>query len=169
MIDQSLLKDKMGRYRTMSLFLEYNQDSSTALFTIKPYDHELHGVSYLSLKKIYLTFEDPTEYEFAIAVFGDWKHWQKICNNSVLLPFIMEWRDELEIKLRSRAIRAIIGAAVGEGSKGTAAAKWIAEGQWKGKGSNRGRPSKEEVERIKKIHAGISEDIDEDAKRIGVH
>lgn len=164
--DRTILKDKIGRFRTASLFMELNQDSDPAIFTLKENDHSLHGIDYLSLKRIYLEFGDVTEYEFAIAVFGSWRHWQKLCNNKIIREHIDEWREELEIKIRARAIQSIITTAITEGSKGTTAAKWIAEASWKGSG--RGRPSKEEVERTKRIHAGIDKDISDDLERIGV-
>ena len=56
--------DKMGKYRTQSLFLEigYGDD---AIFTLKDQDHVHDGKTYLSLRKMYLEFNDPTEYQFA--------------------------------------------------------------------------------------------------------
>jgi len=164
--DKSILKDKMGRYRTQSLFYEQNNSELDAIFTLKDYDYTIHGVNYPSLKKMYLEIADITEYEFSQIVFGSWKHWQRICNNAVLKIYVEEWREELEVKIRSRAIRAIYETAKDAGSKGTTAAKYIADGGWKGK---RGRPSKEEIAREKKIALGIDKELDEDADRMGVH
>lgn len=166
MIDYSKLKDDKQRLRTQSLFYELN-GIKDAIFTLKEDDYEAHGKKLVSLKKLYLEIADPTEYEFAKTVFGSWKHWQRLCANAIIRPYIDEWREELEIKIRSQAIKSILQTARDEGSKGTQAAKWLAEGKWQGTG--RGRPSKEEVERTKRIHAGIKDEIDEDFERLGVH
>lgn len=153
--DKSLLKDVIGNFRTLSLFFEYNQTDMAPIFTLKDYDHE--GCA--SLKQIYLSFNDPTEWEFVEAVFGNWRHWEKLCNNKMLSPYIDQWRKELEIKLRSQAIRNMISQSKNKDS----AAKWLAEGSWKGK---RGRPSKEEVERERKIAAGIDNELNEHWERV---
>jgi len=158
-------KDAMQRPRTLSLFLETNQSSLDPIFTLKEDDHTLHGVLYYSLKKIYLEIADPTEYQFAQLVFGSWKHWKKLCDSPPIKPHIEEWRDELEIKLTSQAVRSMIETAQEEGSKGVTAAKYVAERGWE---KQAGRPSKQEVERTKKKYAGIRDEIDEDAKNIGL-
>ena len=38
------------------------------LYSLKKRDHKVGVKTYLSLHKIYLSMEDPTEYEFAMAV-----------------------------------------------------------------------------------------------------
>ncbi len=68
---------------------------------------------------------DPTEYEAAMALTGDWQHWEQICNSWTLKPIIEQWRLELAVKLRSMAIEALKKQA--KSDKGTAAAKWLAE------------------------------------------
>lgn len=149
------LKDTIGNFRTLSLFFEYNNTDNKPIFTLKDYDHE----GCLSLKQIYLSFDDPTEWDFVQTVFGNWRHWQRIINNRMLRPYIDQWREELEIKLRSQAIREMVKQSKNKDS----AAKWIAEGSWKGK---RGRPSKEEVERERKIAAGIDDELTEHWERV---
>lgn len=153
------LRDEQGRYRTRSLFLEtINADTPLeTIFTLKPRDHR----GKISLKRLYLELALPdSEYDFAITVFGEWEHWKKLCeSNNWFKPYLKAWREELEIKTRSSAIRAMHQTAQFEGSKGTAAAKWIAEGKWKGQ---RGRPSKEEVARETRIQAGIEDDLETD-------
>ena len=166
MFDKSKLKDAQGRWRTQSLFWEIRNENYAPIYTLKDYDHEVDGVTYPSLKLIYMEFLDTTEYEFAMAVFGSWKAWQKISNNQDIKAFVDDWRMEMEIKIRSKAIKSLLKTATSEGSKGTAAAKYIAEKGWE---KTRGRPNKDEVEREKKIHAGMVDDISEDAKRLDIH
>ena len=160
-------KNTQGQWLTKSLFVEWNMShlvSSDPLFSIKSYDHEKDGVEYPSLKKLYLSFSDPTEYEFAEKVLGGWEHWTRMLSSPEIAAMVEEWREELEVKLRSEAIGHL--QALARGDKGMAAAKYLAERGWE---SKRGRPSKEEVERQKRVHAGISKTVSDDAERLGIH
>ncbi len=157
---QETMLDGMGKYRTQSLFLElgYGDD---ALFTLKEQDHQHDGKTYISMKQVYLSFEDPTEYEFANATLLGWKHWQRMCENKAIRKHIDEWREELEIKLRSQAIRdAIVQAKTGHFQ----AAKWVADRGWESRGA--GRPTKAEVEREKNIQSRISDEYGGDVIRM---
>lgn len=160
MIERSLAVDSMGKFLTQSLFLEIGY-GDTALYTLKDYDCEHGGKSYPSLKRLYLEMEDPLEYEFASTYLLGWKHWQRLCENKAIRKHIDEWRDELEIKLRSRAFKQAQNLA---GSGTFQAAKWIADRGWATKGA--GRPSKAEVEREKRIQAGIASEYEDDVIRM---
>ena len=154
------LKDKMDRYRTQSLFWEMNVTSMPPLFSLKDYDHTVKGVTYPSLKKIFLEVADPTEYEFAIAIFGSWPHWQRICSNRMIGDVIAAWREELQIKLVSEAVKNVAKQA----AKGSVqASTWLAKRSWE---TSRGRPSKIEVDKEKRIAAGVNMEIDEDMERL---
>ena len=157
--DNSVLKDVIGNFRTLSLFYETNITDLEPLFTLKDDDYTVGEATYMSMKQIYLSFDDPTEWEFVQSVFGNWRHWQKILGNKRLRSYIDQWRMELEIKLRSQAVRNMVKHSKQRDS----AAKWLAEGTWKGK---RGRPSKDEVERERKVQAGIEQDLDEHWARL---
>lgn len=165
------MKDAQGRFRTLSLFWEYRKPEVAAkyppLFTIKEYDHTVDGVTYLSLKKLYMDYDHVPgfEYEFAMDVFGCWEHWQRLCSEGEAKKLIADWRAELEIKLKSQSIAAMIRASKDNDAKGVAAAKYLAE---KGYELKRGRPSKEEVEREKKIAAGVRDTLDSDMERLGI-
>ena len=108
---------------------------------------------------------DPTEYEFAQTAFGSWNHWVKLQKATWLRGLVKEWRDELEIKIASNAIKAMVRTAETEGSKGTAAARYFADRGWE-KGTGKGRPSKEKVEREAKKLVAIHEEVDEDIERM---
>ncbi len=142
------LKDKSGNFRTLSLFLETNQTDMQAVFTLKDYDHELRGVEYPSLKLIYLSYDDPTEWEFAQDVFGNWRHWEKICGNARLRQWINQWREEQEVKIRSQAIREMLKHSKNRDS----AAKWVAEKGWD---KSLGRPTKKQLEQEEKVSEKI--------------
>jgi hypothetical protein len=153
-----------GVWLTKALFWEERHPDYTPSFTLRDEDRTENGVTYPSLKRIYLEYSDPTEYSFAIEVIGSWDHWQTLAKSFVFRPYIQKWRDELEVKLRSEALRAMRETAKHEGSKGTTAAKYLAEKGWEKKA---GRPSNAEIERQKKIHSGITSEIEADAERLG--
>jgi hypothetical protein len=157
---RSLMLDSMGKYRTQSLFLElgYNEE---AVYTLKDQDHEHNGTIYPSLKRLYLQEEDPTEYQFASKHLLGWKHWQRMCENKIIRKHIDEWREELEVKLRSQAVLDVISQA----RAGTfQAAKWVADRGWTQRGA--GRPTNADIEHEKKIQARISNEYGDDVVRM---
>ena len=152
--------DSVGRSLTQSMFLEVGY-SDAALYTLKDVDHEYNGKIYPSLKRLYLLEEDPTEYEFAVKYLLGWKHWQRLCENKLLRRSIDEWRAELEIKLRSRAVKEMIKSSA---SGKIVASKWLADKGWAQRGA--GRPTKAEVEGEKALLATVAEEFNEDVQRL---
>ena len=169
------LKDDLGRYRTQSLFWELrfreDEEKYPCFFTLKDYDLEKEGILYPSLKKIYLSYDHipEFEYEFALDVFNSWDHWQRLANDTVpmIKKEIKAWREELDIRIKASALKALIATARLDDSKGFNAAKYLAD---KGYSTltKRGRPSSEEVERELRVQAGASKELEEDMKRLGL-
>lgn len=157
---QEIMLDSMGKFRTQSLFLELGYGAE-AVFTLKDSDYEKEGVKYISLKACYLASEDPTEYEFANEYLLGWRHWQRFLENKVIRKHIDEWRDELEVKLRCKAIKDAISLA---GTGHFQAAKWVADRGWATRGA--GRPSKADVEHEKKVQARIDDEYNGDVVRM---
>lgn len=152
--------DSTNRPITQSMFLEIGY-TDAAIYTLKEDDYEYNGKIYPSLKKLYLLTEDPTEYEFAKTYLLGWRHWLRLCENKVIRKHIDEWREELEVKLRSKAVmQAIKNANKG----GFQAAKWLADKGWDGKRA--GRPSKADIEKEKKIAANINQEYAGDVVRL---
>jgi hypothetical protein len=152
--------DSTNRPITQSMFLEIGY-TDAAIYTLKEDDYEYNGKIYPSLKKLYLLTEDPTEYEFAKTYLLGWRHWLRLCENKVIRKHIDEWREELEVKLRSKAVmQAIKNANKG----GFQAAKWLADKGWDGKRA--GRPSKADIEKEKKIAANIHQEYAGDVVRL---
>lgn len=166
LFEQEQLIDHIGAFRTQSLFFETNKSKLTPIMTLKRYDMEYKGVVLLSLHRVYMELADPTEYAVAMEVFGSWKQWLKLTGNKALLSHIEGWREELEVKIRSGAILALAHTAATEGSKGTAAAKYIAERGWDKRKA--GAPSKAEVNREMAIATGIETETAADLKRLGI-
>lgn len=168
----SIFKDHLSRWRTKSMFWDISgetQRGEHTLYTLYDEDIVRDGKTYLSLKKIYFSYDHIpfNEYDFANEHLGGWTHWNILANNSAapIRDAIASWRTELEIKLKSMAIKSMIKSAKEDGVKGFSAAKYLAD---KGYATIRGRPSKEEVARERKIAAGISQELEEDMERIGL-
>ena len=161
-----VLKDSMGRPRTLSLFWEHRLDKYPAPFTLKPYDHE----GCISMYRKYMEIGDPTEYSQAIGLLGSWEHWRTLTSANWFKPYIEKWRDELKVKFESDRYREM--TEVAETQKGTPsgvqATKWLAERYSKPEPSVRGRPSK--AEKAKALKEQIEEDelLAEEQARLGL-
>lgn len=161
MYKKEQLRSEKGKYITQGLFLEYNYNTDMALFTLDDEDKEYRGKTYPSLKKIYLTMEDPTEYKFATTVFGNYTHWKRLCEY-YLKDIVEEWREELELKLRAEGVKSNIELAKGGNYN---ASKWLADRGWEIK---EGVRTKKEKERRKKKDSDFNAAIAEDAERLGI-
>ena len=160
-IDKSLLLDSRGRPITQSMFLEIGY-TDFAVFTTKDNDYTYKGKVYPSLKRLYLEYEDPTEYAFVQEYLSGWNQWKQLCNNQQTLKFINEWREELELKLRSQAIRDMIDQSADGGS--FQASKWLADRGWDKRAA--GRPSKQEQQKEQRVKEKISNEFNDDAARL---
>lgn len=160
MIDKAKFKDKMGRYITQGLFIDFRYDETYAVYTLEDQDKEYKGVVYPSLKRIYLEAADPTEYVFANEHLYGWEHWLALKNNKELYKEIERWEEELEVKLRAKGVHAML--KMSEGSNFNAA-KWVADGQWQQK---RGRPSKEERDKERKIRERALAEAEDESARV---
>jgi hypothetical protein len=127
------------------LFLEESyEDRSNVLYTLKDNDYD----GYISLYRKYLEEADLTEIQFARKYFDGWEHWQMVANASWFKPYISRWREELELEVRSNALRSIVETAKDSSSRNAYEAnKFLLQGHWKpGKGkSDVGRPSKDAI------------------------
>lgn len=126
---------------TNALFKE-EDGIGAALYTLAADDITEGDKTYISLRKQYLLLEDPTEYEIATRYFESWTHWKKVRESSKIKPHIDEWREELEVKLRSKGVKGIY-TKMEDGDY--QASKWLAEKGWVTKTPRKaGAPSKEE-------------------------
>lgn len=87
---------KNMRRATMALFWElrhqvrWKQRNITPLFTFKMYDNN----GCLSFPNLY--FQCNSEYEFAMVVLGDWKHWERLKATPWFNEKLEEWQREKE-------------------------------------------------------------------------
>lgn len=80
------------------------------------------------LKEKFLSLEDPTEYAFALEVFKSWGLYNRIKKDSAILrAYLAEWHSELEVRLRSKALKDIISKS----EKSSEASKYLFEGKYK--------------------------------------
>jgi hypothetical protein len=160
------LKGSNGKFLTESLFWETSRDRNTYKphFTLKPLAHK----GYPSLKLLYLQYQDPTEYTFAIGVFGSWQHWELLTSLDWFKPHIEEWRKELTVLLQSSAARAaldVLSDADAPAATKMQAARYIADQGWKPK-AQKGRPKKAEVQKEARAMAETKSRVDSDFKRL---
>ena len=140
---------KPSRRPTRKQFKQYNPDGKEDLE---------------EWRERFVAIADPTEYRAAIDLVGSWAEWQRFKKEwkEFRDVILIEWLAEVEIKLRSEAIGNMCEQALDP--KGTAAAKWIAEGRYKPR--KVGAPSKAEVQRQAKIQASIDDEVEDDIARV---
>jgi len=122
-----------GVVRTKSLFYELSYtDPTHVIFTLKDDDVDHKGRTYVSIANLYrsLVPQDPTEYTFAMTVFGNWHVWEVIREAPQLKPYITRWRREAEIKIKSEAIASIASEMKQGGRSSFTAAKLLLERGW---------------------------------------
>lgn len=149
---RSKVIDSYGRRVVLALFSEFSSKSG----------FEPIWSLYKDWKPIYLEAEDPTEYEAAMRLIGDYEHWLLIRNHPRLSSIFDKWAVELEIKLRSKAIKKLVIHSASP--NGTTAAKWIAEGGFvmRDKRTKKGKEVEEEVKQE------LSARVTEDMERLGI-
>lgn len=152
--------DSAGKPLTQSLFLEFCYNEN-AVYTIKEDHWEKEGKIYPSLKRLYIEMEDPTEYEFATKYLLGYRHWKRLCENKMIYKHIQEWQEELEMKLRSKAVKNMLASAAMGNYQ---AAKWFADRGWSNKGA--GRPSKLDIEKEKAFQTRVSNEYGADIVRL---
>jgi hypothetical protein len=161
----SAYTDSLGRFHTKALFVETISKELLAK-GIKPI-YSLNGdPAYIDIHEMFINSNDPTGYTFAIAAFDSWEHLKHLKSLEWFKRHYNRWEEELEIKMRSGAIRSLVHVAENDGSRGITAAKYIADKGWEKK---RGRPSNSEVERERKIQATIKSELEDDFNRLHTH
>lgn len=167
-------RDTRNKFRTRSLFIEWELPPYPAYYTIGPDDRGPHR----SLRRLYLETRDPTEKEFSENYLGGWDHHQLMLKGCKWYrEMIEEWRVELRAVMKAEAIRTIRLLAANPKEKGAtrlAAAKFLstlgdpATKPTANPKSKRGRPSNEEVAGELKAAVRAKELLEEDALRLGL-
>ena len=162
----------MAGYQTKGLFYETTLPDERPEFgtswTLKEKDLIVGDKTYRSMKRIYLDMEDVTEYDFAMATLNSYKHWERLVESPIIRKHIDQWRKELNLKLKARAMKAIINAATVDEKSSFQAMKYLADNEYLDKKTKRGRPSKEEVSAELRRAVEINKTLKDDAERIGL-
>lgn len=161
-------KDSLGRWHVRALFKETSSTRAEVQprFTTNDDDIEHEGVKYVSLKKRYMEFPHVPgyEYEFSETYLGGWEHWERLVDSS-LRDMFKQWRAQLTIKQKAKALRGVIEESTRSTPTAFQASKYLVEEGWIEK---KGRPKKEDVERAANIAAGVKEELEEDLARVGL-
>lgn len=161
-------KDSLGRWHTRALFIETsnNKDACPPLYTIQNESLVRDGITYPSLKKIYMEYSHIPgyEYEFAQEHLGGWEHWMRLFNSTLKETFL-QWREELTIKQKATALKGIIAQSLDGTPTAFQAGKYLVEEGWIEK---KGRPKKEDIEKAAKRAASVRDEIEEDLERVGL-
>lgn len=171
MLETNKYRNKTNTRYLKALFFEKTlEDKSTVLYTLKDTDHN----GYSSLYRLYMEMDDLTEYEFANTYLDGWEHWQMLCNCDWFKPFIARWREELELRTKAKALKAIKEEADAGTKNSYSANKVLLEGGWKKDAEKkatpgRGRPSKDEINKQAVIEAEKKTRLTEDFKRMGLN
>jgi hypothetical protein len=165
-IDKERMKTSTGNLITEALFLE-NGYREHAIYTLKDEDFEYEGRVLPSIKKIYMEEcfgGEDGEYDFACKNFVSWAHWKRIVKNKKMTRLVQEWRDEIEVKIRSNGLKRVIENADNGSFQ---AAKWVAEGGFNKRKA--GRPSKEEIESSIAKEKRLEDEYADDIVRLNAH
>ena len=161
-------RDKQNRYRTQSLFKEFYLGSTGTgeryppVFTLKEFDDG----DLPSMRQLFLSYNDPTGYQFSIDVLGSHDHWQKLCSLKWFSEnYLQAWQTELEVKLMSEGLMKIKAVAAGDSAQAFNASKFLADKGWLPK---KGRPTKEQVKRAAHQQAEVKDRVSSDLERLTV-
>lgn len=155
-------------FYTKALFKDHPQalaDTGDQLFFI---GKEKSTDKYISLKEVYMQIEDPTEYEFAMKVFGSYRHWKTISELGWAKDYVAEWRYELALKLKSKNIKDIVALASDEFVKETTkfqAMKYLANSDYADKTT---ATTKKNTQRKEAINNSVLKEVSDDFERLGI-
>lgn len=111
-LDYSRLKDSRNKFLTRALFVEMSTTPEIPpLFTLEEYDSN----GYISFKRLYTSYNDPTEYEQAINILGSVDHWDALCSCDWFQPHLKSMRKQLALKMESEAFKAILNEGITSG------------------------------------------------------
>jgi hypothetical protein len=172
MYNGNKFKNEVGAHLLKPIFFEYdNSEHNYTIYTLKDRDHTWQGKVYPSLRKIYVEMEDPTEYDFACQHLDGWMHWKKLSESSFFQEYLKEWREELEVRMRAKALNRIKTRAASADKDSFAADKILLAGGWKTTEDKQkvGRPSKEKIQQEAEKLFSAATEFDEDFKRLNIN
>ena len=134
-----MFKDTMNRWLTAGLFHETSSKEGTSLYSLD------------KAREKFLELSDMTGYKFSQEMLGGYQHWQAL-EASKISFYLEEWKDELEVKMRSESLSRIVEVAESGHYQSN---KFLMDRGWDTRGA--GRPSKLEVAKQVKQNAKVVE------------
>lgn len=165
------MRTPQGKLRTKSLFWEISYwEPDNVIFTLREDDLHKNGKVYVSLRKLYLAYcvSDPTEYTFAWEVFGSWDTWNQLSKSNYIKKDIESWRREVEVKIKSEAIRSIAEEMRSGGRSSFGAAKLLLERGWLEKDAASQAKKKLKAKEEEEMNKEALSLLEEDAERLGL-
>jgi len=115
------------------------------------------------LKEKFLALEDPTEYTFALEVFKSWGLYNRIKKDSAIFrAYLADWQSELEVRLRSKALKDIIGKS----EKSSEASKYLFEGKYKKQLEDYSKDKKKNKEKDEKVIYSVFESAEKELEDV---
>lgn len=163
-------KNASGVHLLKPIFFEMSRtdERNFCVYTLKEEDHTFDSVTYPSLKRLYMEMNDPTEYNFATTYLDGWTHWKKLQQCEWFMEHLAGWREELEIRIKSRAVADIMNMSMNTQNEGMryAGNKFLIDGGWKEKTAGAGRPTKDKIKREAERIFQNKSIVDDDLERI---
>ena len=138
-----VFQDTMNRWITSGLFKEIAQRPDYIIYTLS------------EARDLFIECNDPTGYIFSKKYLGGYQHWLALKESPAVAPHILQWEEELEIKLRAEALQNIYNDSCGE--KSYQASKYLVEGGWKPK--TMGRPSRAAIQKEARLRSAIYDEF----------
>ncbi len=158
--DYESIRDRVrlpyGKLVVPGMFQEFNRGREGEMEPI---------FSFKAWNRTYLDIADPTEYETAMVLIGNWEHWQAVRLHQITGPVMDEWANEVEIKLRSQGVRNVISLAGSTAPGAAGAAQWLAKGGYIEDSRLRTKKGREKEE---KVQEAIKRRVADDAARINL-
>lgn len=156
MNDKSKFLGDNGARLTKGLFLEYADPErpNEPLYTIAREDKG--GLP--SLYRLYLECADVTEASFVSKYMYDLRHWEMLCRTPFFRDEIAEWRKELSLTLRRKAVSMLERDALSNSKTSTSSAKYLLDKVYKVPNTP-GRPSSKETVDTSPSMGDVHEDV----------
>lgn len=166
-IDRSTYRYGHG-FRTAALFRDHPTKQHDEEYCLFYMGREFSDDQYIALKEVYMQIADPTEYQFAMVVFGSMRHWKEINDLVWTRDRVKEWRLELETKLRSEAIMGIVDLVDDPEIKETTkfqSLKWLAQSEFADKET---ATTKKKKAKEKQVTDSVVNTVASDFERLGI-
>lgn len=164
-------RNHMNQRYSKQLFYEMWQTLPLEDRSIEPaFSLHIKRPDLICMREEYVKDGDMSGYKTSTRLLGDFGYWKHLMRAGWFRDAVKEWNEELEAKLYSEGLEKIRTIANSNDKGALAAAKYLADRQFKleKKTNQRGRPSNEEIQGKVNEMARELTDHEADAERIGL-